>query len=212
MRLGQEFHDKLTSLGFFCANLKDADVWMHPSFIPDKAASGIQQFLIAQCPWQQPVIKMGKREIHSPRLACWHGDPEAKYTYSGLTNMPHQWNDALNEVRDKIKDELGLRFNSVLANYYRNGNDSMGWHRDNEPELGPNPVIVSVSLGGPRKFRMQHIKDKSSRWDTMLAHGSVLVMSGETQNKWRHCLPKSVVHNNTRVNLTFRQIISIDSR
>jgi len=207
MHTNAGLNDILEGAGFSYVNLTDANVWIHSSFLRESKAAEILNALIDKCPWQQPKIKMGKKTVYSPRLASWHGDADAIYTYSGLTNLPCPWDEPLSEVRELLFNEIGIRFNSVLVNYYRNGRDSMGWHRDNEPELGQNPVIVSVSLGGPRKFLMRHARDKASRWVAMLEHGSALVMSGETQTNWRHCIPKSAVHNEPRINLTFRQIV-----
>ncbi len=120
--------------------------------------------------------------------------------------MPAPWTPALTKVRIQLEKATGSRFNSVLLNYYRSGQDSMGWHRDNERELGPEPLIASVSLGETRRFLMQHVKDKNLRWKIELCHGSALIMMGQRQKLWRHCLPKSKTRYNPRVNLTFRRI------
>lgn len=162
--------------------------------------------LILETEWTQPVVRMGARKLLSPRLAAWHGDPEAVYTYSGVANIPSPWTDTLQQVRLRLEQAVGVQFNSVLLNYYRNGQDSMGWHRDNEPELGPEPLIASVSLGQKRRFLMQHVREKQMRWKADLESGSALIMAGETQDCWRHSLPKSKSRTQPRMNLTFRRV------
>ncbi len=199
--------ERLSAAGFCQIPLHDACVWLNDAFIEPKRASALQHQLLAECEWRQPVIRMGSRTIHSPRLAAWYGDRDAIYTYSGLQNEPCPWIGTLAAVRRLIEQTLGVDFNSVLVNCYRSGQDSMGWHRDNEPELGSHPIIVSVSLGETRKFLMQHIKYRQGRWETMLQHGSALVMLAATQRWWRHAVPKTKVHNDVRLNLTFRQIL-----
>ena len=149
---------------------------------------------------------MGAKTLLSPRLAAWHGDPEAVYTYSGVSNTPSSWTETLQQIRTQLERSVGVQFNSVLLNYYRNGEDSMGWHRDNERELGPEPLIASISLGQTRRFLMQHVKHKHLRWKADLESGSALIMAGQTQKNWRHSLPKSKSRNQPRINLTFRRI------
>ena len=191
---------------FECYEIENGALWLHQHFISAALAAAYLDVLIRDTRWVQPVIRMGGRQIPSPRLAAWHGDADAIYTYSGLKNTPVAWTPALAEIRDVLHSATGIRFNSVLLNFYRNGEDSMGWHRDNEPELGQNPVIASISFGETRRFRMQHVNRKQLHWATELESGSALVMAGQTQQYWRHCLPKSKSRNLSRVNLTFRQI------
>ena len=199
-------HESLRLAGFKKGQLKDANIWFREEFLPDREASEILDTLIESVVWIQPEIKLGAKSIPSPRLAAWFGDEQAFYTYSGVRNVPAPWTPALQKVRIQLEKVTGSRFNSVLLNYYRSGQDSMGWHRDNERELGSEPLIASVSLGETRRFRMQHVKDKNLRWKIELCHGSALIMMGQTQNLWRHSLPKSKTRNNPRVNLTFRRI------
>ena len=199
-------HENLRLSGFQKCQLKDANLWFCKEFLPDRKASEILDTLIESTEWTQPVIQFGAKSVPSPRLAAWYGDEKAVYTYSGLRNVPAPWTPALQKVRFQLEEAIGGRFNSVLLNYYRSGQDSMGWHRDNERELGPEPLIASVSLGERRRFLMQHVKDKNLRWKIELCHGSALVMMGQTQKLWRHCLPKSKIRNNPRVNLTFRRV------
>ena len=142
-----------------------------------------------------------------PRLVAWFGDPGAAYTYSGLQLVPEPWSERLGSLRARTEGAAGHPFNSVLCNLYRDGNDSMGLHADAEPELGPNPVIASVSLGATRRFVLRHAKDRGERLDLDLAGGSLLVMSGTTQHFWRHGVPKQKKITDSRINLTFRRIL-----
>ena len=179
---------------------------MNEEFIPSAQATQYLTRLREETDWTQPRIKMGAKIINSPRLSAWHGDSDAVYTYSGYRNFPQPWTDTLVELQNLLAESTGIRFNSVLLNLYRNGSDSMGWHSDNEPELGDQPTIASISFGEKRKFAMKH-KKLGSRTDRVLTHGSALVMSGETQRWWRHCVPKSKICQKERINLTFREIV-----
>ncbi len=192
--------------GFEQLALEDGDLWIHERFFSSDQALVYLTALIDEIEWTQPMVRFGARTVPSPRLAAWHGDRDAVYTYSGITNRPSPWNSTLQEIRARLEDAVGSGFNSVLLNYYRSGQDSMGWHRDNERELGPEPLIASISLGENRRFLMRHEKDRTLRWSTELENGSALIMLGKTQTFWRHCLPKSKTRNNPRINLTFRQV------
>lgn len=184
----------------------DGCLWTCDHLLPTEQATRLLVALIDETEWVQPEIKFGSRVVASPRLAAWHGDPRAVYTYSGIRNSPAPWTETLQEIRTYLMNAIGIQFNSVLLNYYRDGNDSMGWHRDNERELGEEPVIASISLGEKRRFQMQHVKHKQQRWEVELGHGSALIMAGRTQTFWRHCVPKTKVQKTVRVNLTFRQV------
>ncbi len=163
------------------------------------------QALLEQIPWQQQIIKIHGRDIASPRLSAWYGDPGAVYRYSGLRLEPLDWTPLLLEIKAVAEALAAVRFNSVLLNLYRDGQDSMGWHSDAEPELGRNPVIASVSLGAQRRFVLRH-KRSSACLRLDLEPGSVLLMRGATQHHWRHQLPKTREPKGPRVNLTFRII------
>jgi alkylated DNA repair dioxygenase AlkB len=144
--------------------------------------------------------------VASPRLSAWYGDPGAIYSYSGLRLEPLPWTPVLLEIRQVVTDLAETPFNSVLLNLYRDGQDSMGWHSDAEPELGRNPVIASVSLGAVRRFVLRHKKRKEQHIALELESGSVLVMGGALQHYWRHALPKIRQAVGPRINLTFRLI------
>ena len=156
--------------------------------------------------WERHRLRIFGRNVDSPRLSCWIGDPEAVYTYSGARFAPHAWTPALAELREYLFAHCGERCNSVLANLYRDGRDSMGWHSDDEPELGAEPVILSLSFGGVRRFRLRHRRDPRLRLELDLPSGSLLCMAGATQRHYRHDLPKTARDVAARINLTFRSI------
>jgi alkylated DNA repair dioxygenase AlkB len=153
-------------------------------------------------------VRIFGREIASPRLSCWIGDAEAVYTYSGTRFEPRAWTSALAELRDAVSAQCGEIYNSVLCNLYRDGRDAMGWHSDSEPELGPAPVIASLSFGAARRFRLRHKRDRALRLELDLASGSLLLMAGATQRNYRHDLPRTVRPVAPRINLTFRRIFA----
>lgn len=158
--------------------------------------------------WKQEPVKIFGKEVMQPRLTAWYGDPNKAYSYSGITMKPLQWTDILLKIKEKAEYISGHKFNSVLLNFYRNEQDSMGWHRDNEKELGTDPVIASVSFGAERKFQFRHYTNQKTVISMGLRHGSLLLMSGATQNNWQHRLPKSDMVHKPRINLTFRNIIN----
>jgi alkylated DNA repair dioxygenase AlkB len=158
--------------------------------------------------WERHRLRLFGREVDSPRLSCWIGDADAVYTYSGTRFTPHPWTPACGELRDEISVLCGERYNSVLCNLYRDGRDSMGWHSDDESELGPQPCIASLSLGATRRFRLRHRRDPARRLELELVSGSLLLMAGATQRNYRHDLPKSARIVEPRINLTFRNVAS----
>ena len=176
------------------------DGWLGAS--PADAALGA---LLETVRWRQETITLFGRQIPQPRLSAWYGDATAVYTYSGLTNTPVPWTPLLAELRGAVEEAAGARFNAVLLNHYRDGKDSMGMHADDEPELGPDPLIASLSLGASRRFVLRHRRRAAARLDLELGHGSLLVMGGSTQRHYRHGVPKQVGRG-ARVNLTFRRI------
>jgi alkylated DNA repair dioxygenase AlkB len=156
--------------------------------------------------WQsEEVVIFGERR-RVPRLVAWYGEPEAIYTYSGVRHEPHAFTRDLIAIRENVEKLSGARFNSVLGNLYRDGRAGMGWHSDDERELGTNPVIASVSLGATRRFCLRHRRRKSLKHSIDLAPGSLLVMSGATQHHWVHALPKTQRAVGERINLTFRLV------
>lgn len=186
--------------------LAGARVSLDPHWLPTDQADALLVALMRAVPWEVHRIRLFGREHASPRLSCWIGDPGARYRYSGTLFEPHPWPPELAAVRERLSEALGSRFNSVLANRYRDGSDTMGWHSDDEPELGPEPLIASLSLGATRRFLLRHRAEPSRRLALELAHGSLLVMSGRTQRFYRHALPRTRRPVGERVNLTFRRI------
>ncbi len=176
-------------------------------FIPKLQADEIFQRLLHELPLAQKQVRVFGVWHNEPRLTAWHGDAGAVYTYAGVTQQPQPWTPALQYLRDRLADFAPASFNSVLANYYRDGRDAMGWHSDDEPELGPAPTIASLSFGACRRFVMapRHKPDKR-RVVFELSHGSLLIMQGDCQKLWRHALPKSARVLQPRLNLTFRHI------
>ena len=157
--------------------------------------------LVDAVAWDQPIVTVFGRQHATPRLTAWFGD--GAYSYSGITHPPAAFPGPLAEIRDRLTDEVGVRFNSCLANLYRDGRDSMGAHADNEPELGREPTIASVSLGEPRRFVMTHVAT-GRRFAWSLGAGDLLVMFGESQSDYRHGVPKTAARVGRRLNLTFR--------
>jgi len=162
--------------------------------------------LINDIAWKQEAIKIFGKQVMQPRLTAWYGDGDKSYSYSGITMHPHNWTTTLLQIKQRIETVAGVRFTSALLNYYRDGKDSMGWHRDNEKELGINPVIGSVSFGNSRTFQLRNYADKKIVHSIELTHGSLLLMRGETQHYWEHQLPKRAVAG-ARINITFRVIL-----
>ena len=157
--------------------------------------------------WRHDDIVMFGRRVRQPRLTAWIADAGVTYRYSGLTLEPQNWPQPLDELRNRLAHDLQTSFNSVLANLYRDGDDSMGWHRDNESELGPEPVIASLSLGETRYFDLRHRCYRENRLPVQrfeLQSGDLIVMRGATQQNWHHRVPKQKTRNGPRINLSFR--------
>ena len=186
--------------------LAGADLRFDPGWLEAAAADRLFAQLRAGIPWEVHRIRLFGREHASPRLSCWIGDPGTSYRYSGSRFEPRPWPAALDPLRERLQAELGVGFNSVLANRYRDGRDCMGWHSDDEAELGTEPVIASVSLGAPRRFVLKHREAPERRLARDLPHGSLLVMQGDTQRLYRHALPRTARPVGERINLTFRRI------
>jgi len=185
-----------------------------PDFIPSEIATGLFDRIHSEVKWQEREIVLFGRKMLQPRRVAWQADPGKSYRYSGTTWEPDPWSPAVLEVRNRVEECLRemnrapetASFNGVLLNLYRSGSDSMGWHRDNEPELGPEPLIASVSLGAVRRFVLRNREHPVEKHVLELPHGSLLVMAGATQRDWEHSLPKSARVQGPRINLTFRRL------
>jgi len=187
--------------------IDDAEIvlWRHVEFGDDKQ---LLERLIRETNWRQDRITLWGKSYLQPRLLAWYGDSDAEYSYSGITLVAEPWSDLLLSIKSKVETLSGSTFNSVLVNYYRDHRDSMGFHADDEPELGENPVIASVSFGEERRFVLKHKRRKDlDRLVLPLPSSSLLLMAGETQKNWKHGIPKETRPRGPRINLTFRTII-----
>jgi len=188
--------------------LPGADIRYLPSFDLGTPPDALLNQLIAETPWRQEPIRLFGRSYMQPRLIAWVGDAGKAYRYSGTTMQPLPWTDLLTDLRRRVEVVAGVRFNSVLLNYYRDQQDSMGLHSDDEPELGPAPVIASLSLGAARPLLFKSRIDPSAKpTRIMLESGSLLLMQGDTQRNYKHGIAKQRRAIGPRVNLTFRNIL-----
>lgn len=185
--------------------LADADICYYPAWMSITQADASFSRLKAELAWRQDEIKLFGKRHKIPRLQAWYGDSTAVYRYTNLTMQPLPWHPHLMSLKTACEAQCCTTFNSVLANFYRHGRDSMGMHADDEPELGQEPVIASLSLGQTRPFILRH-KHTKERHTLDLTHGSLLVMRGTTQQYWQHGINKSQRPLHERINLTFRYV------
>ena len=185
----------------------DGDLYLVKQFYQPPEADQLFAMLKTELAWREEEIFIFGKWLKVPRLMCWYGDPDAHYQYSGVNHQPMPWIPVLLEVRKKIEQRCQCAFNSVLANLYRNGKDSMGCHADDEKELGVNPVIASLSLGDERLFKLHHKKRKITL-DIAFKLGDLLVMASSLQHHWLHTVPKTKIIKMPRINLTFRRIFA----
>ncbi len=181
----------------------DGSMVYHPGFLSLRDSEDLMAGLMQEVPWEERAITVFGRKVMQPRLACWYGD--VSYSYSGITLEPRSWLPRLSRLKSLVESASETRFNSVLVNLYRNGSDSMGWHADDEPELGPEPCIASISVGQVRRFRIRHRETKETV-AIDLESGSLLIMSGRSQQCWMHEVPKARRITEPRINLTFRYV------
>ena len=170
-----------------------------PGLFTQQESDRFLQEFITTAPWQQKLVSMYGKNIITPRLTAWYGDKQ-----DTLETIP--WTPTLSAIREKVQKETGITFNSVLLNYYRDGNDSVAWHSDNEIVMGTHPVIASVSFGQVRRFDVRKKSDHHTKYSVKLENGSLLIMKGDLQAQWEHSIPKSTQSFKARVNLTFRRI------
>ncbi|MBI3712461.1 MAG: alpha-ketoglutarate-dependent dioxygenase AlkB [Burkholderiales bacterium] len=187
--------------------LEDAHLRYFPHFLDEKKADLALQQLLSETAWRQEEIRIAGIARKQPRLSAWLGDPNAHYSYSGLHLAPSPWTPTILQLRREIQDLCLCTFNSVLLNLYRDQQDAMGWHSDDEKELGSQPNIASLSLGASRQFLLKHKTKKDQRYSMALQHGSLLLMSGNTQSHWLHSIARETTPCAARINLTFRHII-----
>lgn len=186
-------------------NIENGEYIYYPNFFVKDESDHFFNSLRAKIIWNQESMNMYGKKINFPRLTAWYGDDDKPYSFSGITLQPRPWTKEILDIKHKIEPEAAVSFNSVLLNLYRNGNDSISWHTDAEPELGINPVIASVNFGATRKFQLRHITTGEKR-EIDLVHGSLLIMRGELQHFWQHQVPKTSKVVGERINLTFRVI------
>ena len=189
-------------------SMPNAEVTFYRNFFDSQESDRIFEILRDEINWRQDKMKLYGKDINLPRKTAWYGDMDKSYTFSGIHLNPEPWTPTLLEVKERIEDVAGVEFNSVLLNLYRHGNDGISWHTDEEPELGENPVIGSVSFGGTRKLMFRHRQGKDIKAEVELTDGSFLLMAGETQHFWQHQIPKTSRHVEPRINLTFRVILN----
>ena len=188
-------------------DLPDARLCYFENFFSAAEAIYLFNQLNNKIPWQQDPITIFGKTYNQPRLTALHANNSNPYSYSGITMYPNEMTAELTEIQNRITSVTPVKFTSVLLNLYRDGKDSNGWHADNEKELGKSPVIASVSFGASRFFHLKHRTIKDARLKILLQSGSLLVMEGDTQEKWLHQIPKTVKQIGPRINLTFRKII-----
>lgn len=193
-------------------SLENSDITYYPFFLNSEEATKIFEKLLIETEWRQDAITVYERTYPQPRLTALYSIDNTQYSYSGITMSPKPFTSTLQELKSKIESQINQtsksfpQFNVVLLNLYRNGNDSMGWHSDDEKELGTNPIIASISIGSERVFQLKHKKNKFLRSKIKLEHGSLLLMKGETQHFWKHQISKSKKIDQPRINLTFRVV------
>lgn len=188
-------------------SIPDAELILYPFCFPKQESDVIFQTLLTEVEWRQDKIKLYGKETNIPRLTAWYGDLGRSYTYSNITMNPIPWTPVLFSIKNRVEEIVKISFNSVLINLYRYGKDGVAWHSDDEPELGKNPIIASVSFGGERKFQLRHRFNKAlEKVAFNLTHGSLLIMKGKTQEYWQHQIPKTAKPVMARINLTFRTI------
>ncbi len=191
-----------------CLPLPGADVTLFRDESWGRPTDRLLAPLIAEIPWRQQSITLFGKTHMQPRLICWMGDPGCAYRYSGVRWEPEPWHPVVDALRTRVEALTDARFNAVLLNLYRDGADSMGFHADDEPELGERPVIASLSLGAERIMHFHHRHDRAQPTQRVsLGDGDLLVMRGDTQGNWRHAIPKTRRPVGPRVNLTFRRIV-----
>jgi alkylated DNA repair dioxygenase AlkB len=188
--------------------IQDGELLIARRFILPEKADAYFQLLLQNIEWKQEEIVVFGKKYLEPRLTAWYADQGTHYAYSNKNLQHKDWSVELIELKTQIEEILpGKSFNSVLLNLYRDGNDKMGWHSDNEKELGPEPCIASLSFGATRFFDLKHKQDKTKRFRFELSSGMLMLMSGSLQDYWLHQVPQQKKVKEPRINLTFRKVI-----
>ena len=183
------------------------EVYFYPDFFSSEDAGLFFKLLQEGLVWKQEPIWMFGKQILQPRLTALYGDPKVLYGYSGIAMQAKPFTKELETIKQRLQDFTQHEFTHVLCNYYRDGQDSMGWHRDNEAVLGQNPKIASLTFGASRSFQLRPYNEKVPKINLELSHGSLLLMEGASQHHWEHQLPKTKKVRQPRINLTFRKLL-----
>ncbi len=187
-------------------NLPDSSIIYYPELFSLEESNSYFKSLLKTISWQQDDITVFGKTYAQPRLTALYANNKESYSYSNITMIPHVFTKELLDIKTKVETVVNTNFTTCLLNLYRTGQDSNGWHTDNEKELGTNPIIASVSFGAERLFKLKHRQNKNFKKDLVLQHGSLLLMQGETQHHWLHQIPKTRKEVGKRINLTFRFI------
>ncbi len=182
---------------------RKSEIIFWPNWLDGPQADFLLATAIAKTPWREDMINIAGRRIPVPRLQNWFGAQNTSYTYSGIRLEALEFPDWMDSLRASVEQVTGHHFNRALVNHYRHGRDSVDWHADNEPELGTEPLVASLSLGAERVFQLRHNTTKE-RLSVKLPHGSLLLMGAGIQEYWQHRLPKVISLEQSRVNFTFR--------
>ncbi|NUY81924.1 alpha-ketoglutarate-dependent dioxygenase AlkB [Flavobacterium sp. MAH-1] len=182
-------------------DLPDAEVTLRDAFFTKEEADFYYDILLNQTPWREFEMEIYDKTVKVPRMVAWYEDKEN----SGAAPDALEWTPALLEIRKRVEENTGVKFNSVLLNLYRNGRDGVSWHSDREYTIGKDPTIASVTFGETRMFRLRHkVRKDIPQVEIPLHHGSFLLMSGTTNTYWQHEVPKTARKVLPRINLTFR--------
>ena len=188
--------------------LGDQQLEYHHQFISACEAQRLFDCLLTEIAWRQEVLTLFGKTVNAPRLSCWMADSGLNYSYSNMTMQPEPWHDRVAELKARVSAQSKASFKGVLLNYYRDGKDSNGWHADDEPELGTQPLVASLSLGGSRDFYLRNKRGHAQKFKLTLQPGSLLIMGRGVQSHWQHQVPKRA-QAQPRINLTFREIVKI---
>jgi len=184
-------------------DLPDADVMLIDNFFNKEESDYYYQALLAETHWREYEMPMYDKIVTAPRMISWFEDKEN----IGADPATPELTEDLKAIRRRVENEINLKFNAVLLNLYRNGNDGVSWHSDKTDKSGPNPIIASVTFGETRMFRLRHkFRKDIPQVEIPLHHGSFLLMAGTTNSYWEHQVPKTAKNVLPRINLTFRQV------
>lgn len=188
-------------------DLPGADVTLFENFFSAEESNRLYNSLLQNTIWEQDQMTIYGKQINLPRLTAWYGDSKIDSSYYDKKRKMLPWNADLLFIKERIEKEVDIQFTRCLLNYYRDGKDSVDWHQDYEESQRKNTVIGSVTFGATRPFQLKHATRKDlKRISIPLAHGSLLLMQGATQDNWKHKIPKTTKKILPRINLTFRWI------